>query len=207
MSHPYGAHDYTIHITNANLTHEFIFIFCSFLLFGFQKFVLQSWIQAVLRMYLVFLDHLIISRTAPQVRSKLHKTYDLRSWFSSMTLRFAREIFLFQFFFTFWFMRFSPSPHLFFRVTSEPVPSDPLCLPSNELLSYFITNRQSQNDCTVSFRSFVMFANCWISFAVFIDLSFLVSTISPDYSHWFCLSQPHPDNPMRKNFCISTIRP
>ena len=157
-------------------------------------------------MYLVFLDHLIISRTAPQVRSKLHKTYDLRSWFSSMTLRFARLIFLFQFFFTFLFMRFSPSPHLFFRVTSEPVLSDPLCLPTNELLSYFITNRQSQNDCTVLFRSFVLFANCWISFAVFIDRSFLVSTISPDYSHWFCLSQPHPDNPIRKNFCILTIR-
>ena len=30
MSHPYGAHDYTIHITNANQTHEFILSFVHF---------------------------------------------------------------------------------------------------------------------------------------------------------------------------------
>ena len=204
MSHPYGAHDYTIHITNANHTHEFILSFVHFCYLDSKSLFCNLEFRLLCVCISFFLT--IWSFHVPRQKCDLNftkpTTYDLdfhqrrygsrgKSFYFNSSLLFDSCV--------------SRRRRICF-FTSEPVLSDPLCLPSNELLSYFITNRKSQNDCTVLFRSFVMFANCWISFAVFIDRSFLVSTISPDYSHWFCLSQPHPDNPMRKNFCILTIR-
>lgn len=113
------------------------------LLFECPKNALQFWILTSSRMFLVFLDHLIISRTAPQVLSKLHKSFDLRSWFASITLPFAQEILLsisILLYFRCSCVR-SPSARPFFRFTAESVVSAPLWLPSYELLSISIDLR------------------------------------------------------------------
>ena len=113
------------------------------LLYECPKNALQSWIQASSRMLLVFLGHLIISRTAPQDLSTLHKTFDLRSWFASTTLPFAQEILL-SISILLYFRDscvWSPSARPFFRFTAESVVSAPLWLPSYELLSISIDLR------------------------------------------------------------------
>ena len=122
----------------------FVFLFIRrYLLFECQKNALQSWIQASSPTFLVFLDHLIISRTASQVLSKLHKSFDLRPWFASITLPFAQEILLFisiLLYFRNLCVR-SPSAHPFLSFTAESVVSAPLWLPSYELLSISIDLR------------------------------------------------------------------
>ena len=122
----------------------FVFLFIRrYLLFECQKNALQSWIQASSPTFLVFLDHLIISRTASQVLSKLHKSFDLRPWFASITLPFAQEILLFisiLLYFRNSCVR-SPSAHPFLSFTAESVVSAPLWLPSYELLSISIDLR------------------------------------------------------------------